>query len=572
MNLQEIFSKDNSIYETWKLCNADHADLPAIEYFGNQWTFKETDEMIDIYARAFMSMLPDRTRTVTFCVPTLPSTLFAFYALNKIGIRAQFVSHTILPSDPKEYIDETDTEILFLFDGFFSAVAGEIVKTNIKNIVVVPLSDGINTISDYVTDDIRPLLHKNDSVQKIKAALPHLNIIALDDFVSVGKQSTEAVKSVYNKGDTAVVLYTGGSTGIPKGVEKTNEEFIDMARIYLQANYFDYKTRDRNLILIPPNHPTSFVLGCVVPWFIGTTQVLQPIYSKDNFANDLYYLKAQSTIAAPSHFATLPLCNLPDGALSHVRILFCGGELVTPELATAVNKTLKRLKSQSQHMVVGYGMAELGPLTHLSYGVPELLNRVGKPIPEVIARIVDDNGNILGDNTRGNLEIKSPCRMKGYFKQPELTKAFFTEDGFAKTGDIAVRDENGYYDVLGRASDSIIMSDGSKVYLFDIERVVYKDPAVLECEVVGLEIGDKKEPIVHIVLNPEYIGKNDEVILRAHKLCREHLSVNEMPRAYKIREAFGTNPISTKRDYRSLLSEHDGYYEITGDSVRAVRF
>ena len=103
---KEIFNHDNSIYETWRLCNAGHPDLPAIEYFGNQWTFVETDVMIDIYARAFMSLLPDKSKSVTFCVPTLPSTLFAFYALNKIGIRANFVSHTILPSDPKEYITE----------------------------------------------------------------------------------------------------------------------------------------------------------------------------------------------------------------------------------------------------------------------------------------------------------------------------------------------------------------------------------------------------------------------------------------------------------------------------------
>ena len=83
-------------------------------------------------------------------------------------------------------------------------------------------------------------------------------------------------------------------------------------------------------------------------------------------------------------------------------------------------------------------------------------------------------GKLLGDNIRGNLEVKTPCRMKGYFKQPDLTAEFFTDDGFAITGDIAIRDENGYYDVLGRASDSILASDGSKVFLFDIEEMIYE--------------------------------------------------------------------------------------------------
>jgi long-chain acyl-CoA synthetase len=570
MNLKEIFSKENSIYETWRLCNAEHPDLPAIEYFGKQWTFKETDEMIDVYARAFMSMLPDKTKSVTFCVPTLPSTLFAFYALNKIGIRANFVSHTILPSDPKEHLDETDTEILVLLDGFFPAVATEIVKTSLKNIIIVSLADDIDTIPDYVLEQIRPLLHKSDSVQRIKAAMPHLNILSLDDFVSKGKQSTEAVKSVYNKGETAVVLYTGGSTGIPKGVEKTNDEFIVMANIYTQMNNFNINVSDRQLILIPPNHPTSFVHTIVLPWFFGSIQVLQPFYNKDTFAYDLHSTKTNFVMAAPNHYATLSKCNLPNNALKDLHWAYCGGEAVSFELAKSTNKTLLRLGVQNPYLVIGYGMSELGPMVIVTQGNPKLLNKVGRAVPGVATRIVDDSGNIIADNVRGNLEIKSPCRMKGYFKQPELTKAFFTEDGFAKTGDIAVRDENGYYDVLGRAGDSIIAPDGSKIFLFDIERVVYKDKAVLEAEVVGIDVDGKDVPVVHIVLNSDFVDKNEEVVLRVHKLCQEHLNENEMPYGYKFHEAFATNPISAKRDYRALMLEREGFYGVENGVVREV--
>jgi len=573
MNLKKIFSKETSIYETWRLCNAENSDIPAIEYFGNQWTFKETNEIIDIYARAFMSMLPDRTKSVTFCTPTLPSTLFAFYALNKIGIRANFVSHTILPSNPKEYIDETDTEILVLFDGFFPAVAPEITKTNIKNIIIISLSDNITTIPDYAPEQIRNRLQKGDSVQRIKSAIPHLNIISLDSFVSRGEQSTEAVESVFNKGETAVILYTGGSTGVPKGVEIINEAFAKMSMIFAHEDMnFNPKPGDRNMLIIPPNHPTAFVHGLVTWWNWGITQVLQPIYNKFAFASDLYNLKPQMTIAAPTLYATLPSCDLPDGALKHLHIPFCGGEAVTAELATSINNALKRLGAQNPYISIGYGMSEIGPCTHLSIGVSALVNKVGKPMPEVIARIVDDNGNVLGDNMRGNLQIKTPCRMKGYFKKPELTKEFFTEDGYAITGDIAVRDENGYYDVIGRAMDSIFEPDGSKTYLFDIERVIYKEAAVLEAEVVGIEVGGKRIPAVHIVLNPDSIGKDEEVIKRVHKLCQDNLPSNQIPHGYKIHEVFAVNPISTKRDYKALSLEYDGYFMVDGDMVRGVSF
>ena len=586
MNYNEIFSKDNSIYETWRLCNADNPDLPAVEYFGKQWTFGEVDEMIDVYAHAFMSLLPDRSKSVTFCVPTLPSMIFAFYALNKIGVRANFISDAILKSDASKYLDDTDSEILFILDKFYSNVATEVNKTKVKTIIVVSLMNDVGDLSKLIQQiklsnpDLKRVpkfLIKNkmkSAFSKIKAkyAVCGKEIINLSEFISFSENNTTPVEQRFTPNETAVVLYTGGSTGIPKGVEKTNEEFLAMARIYVKMNFFNLKAGARKLVLIPPNHPTSFVHSIILPWVSGKTLVLQPIYSKLTFAYDLFNLKPQILIAAPSHYATLPKCSLPDGALSHLKVAFCGGEAVSLELANSVNNALERLGAQRPCIISCYGMSELGPLTHNSFFMSTPLNKVGSPIPEVVARIVDDSGNILGDNIRGNLEIKTPCRMKGYFKQPELTKVFFTDDGFAITGDIAVRDEDGNYDVLGRATDLIVAPDGTKVYLFDIERIVYKDSAVLECEVIGLEVGGKKVPVVHIILNPEYIEKDEEVIPRIHKLCQEHLTKNEMPQGYKIRETFATNQISAKRDIASLALERDGYFAVENGVLRAVSF
>ncbi|MCL2821513.1 MAG: acyl--CoA ligase [Oscillospiraceae bacterium] len=567
-----IFSENNSIYETWRKCNSGHPDLPALEYFGNQWTLKHCEEIIDVYARAFLKLLPDKSKSVTFCTPTLPSTFFAFYALNKIGVRANFVSHTILPSNPKEYIEETDTEILVLFDGFFKTVAASLKKVSLKKIIIVSLSDGIETIPEYVSDKLRPYLQMKNSAGKIKLVMPFKKVLSVSKFTSIGKKETETVKPVYNADETAVVLYTGGSTGVPKGVEMTNEGFISMAKVYTSMSKFDIQVGDRQLILIPPNHPTSFVHTIIIPWFFGAIQVLQPLYNKDSFAFDLFTTKANIVMAAPNHYSALPVCDMSESTLKELKWAYCGGEAVSYEFALSVNKALVRLGARNPYLVIGYGMSEIGPMAIVTQNNPELINKVGKPITDVVARIVDDKGSVLGDNMRGNLEVKSPCRMKGYFKQPELTSIFFTEDGYAKTGDIAVRDENGYYDVIGRATDSIIAVDGSKVYLFDIERIIYKDPAVLEAEVIGLSVNGKDIPVVHIVLNSEHIGKENEVILRVHALCKEHLSVNEMPQGYKIREAFGTNPISAKRDYRALLEERDGYFMVDGDEVRAIGF
>ncbi|MCL1852390.1 MAG: acyl--CoA ligase [Peptococcaceae bacterium] len=572
MNIEKIFNQENSIYETWRLCNAEHGELTAIEYFGNTVTYKRMDEIIDLYARAFMAMLPDKTRSVTVCLAAMPVAAFVFYALNKIGVRVNYVSPAVMASDPKKYLDVNDTEILVLLDGFFSALSEGIKTTALKNMVVVSLADGIVTIPDYVPASIRARLKRADAIPKIKEALPQMRVLSLDEFLTIGRQSMETVPSLYTKGDSAVVLYTGGSTGIPKGVEKTNEEFLSLARVYNQNGDMDHECGDRFLVVVPPNHPTGLVHNVIMPGFYGATMIFQPFYDKNTFADDLCHTKATFAVGAPSHYATFPLSDLPDGALSHLRWAYCGGEPVSEQMANSVNAAMKRLGVQNPYLVVGYGMSEVGPVVFLTRGRPDLINKVGPPMRGALARIVDDHGHEVGNNVLGNIELKTNCTMKCYYKQPELTKAFFTDDGYAKTLDMGIRDDNGDYDILGRAEDWVAGPDGSKVYLFHIERVVYKDPAVLETEVVGLEINGRKEPVVHIVLQPDFKGRNEEVIVRVHKLCQEHLTKNQMPRGYKVRETFGTNAVSQKRDWKALLLEHDGYCLVEGETVREVNF
>ena len=173
-------------------------------------------------------------------------------------------------------------------------------------------------------------------------------------------------------------------------------------------------------------------------------------------------------------------------------------------------------------LVYAYGMSELGPLAIVSPYERGLDGKVGKPIPGVDARIVDDKGNLLGTNERGNLQIKAECAMKGYFNNPQLTEAFYTDDGYAITGDIATRDENGNYSVIGRATDSFISNNGRRIFLFDIENCIYrlKPNVISEAEVVGLPINGTTEkiPVAHLVLNNDYKGQEAEIIQELDEL------------------------------------------------------
>ena len=554
---------NKSIYQYWHETNKGKENYRALEYFGNAWTFAETDRMIKDYAKAISHLNFNSEDTITICAPLIPSTIAIFYAANMLGIQVNLISPELLKANTKKYLNETDTNTLVILDRFYPFVAEEISNAMTKHVVVTSLSDD-------APDFVREKLGGMDFFETYKELPKEINYFNKDQFLDSGKYSFIKVNPLFVPNKTAVVLYTGGSTGIPKGVELINEKINIQARNWeADGINIDFVPGDRNMLLIPPNHPTSLVVGLTSPWACkdgGVTQVCQPIYNRFTFATDIISNQINAVIAAPSHYATLQSSKVMSGDFQMLKNPFCGGEAIPVELSIAINYSLNISGAQNE-LIYGYGMSELGPITHVSPYIRGLKNKVGKPLPGVECRIVDDYGNILDNNERGNLEIKAECVMKGYFKNPKLTRAFFTEDGFAKTGDIASRDNDGFYSVPGRATDSFIANNGKKVFLFDIENFVYKSKpeAIAEAEAVGLPIEGTTEkiPVVHAVLKEEYRGKEAEIITELDEKCKNSdLDYYEIPRGYKIRTAFATNPISTKRDYKALAEERDSYYTI----------
>jgi long-chain acyl-CoA synthetase len=585
MTKKTAFQKINpnqSIYQAWREQNLEknnRGNLCACEYFENRMTFAEIDTSINNYARSFKQLRRNSDSSVTFCAPTLPSTMIAFYALNKLGVRTNFVSAEILQSNGPEYLDKTDSETLVLFDGFYEKIAGEIGKTGVKNILLVSLADNITDIPNQTPERLKHILDpdfRNQNFNKIKSVGSSIHkrkeYLNLDEFVSAAKNNADEIVARFTPEDTAVILYSGGSTGIPKGVEKRNEEFNHMLAFYPEVLHMDNLENIRNGIFIPPNHPTSLVHSIIEPWAMGATNVLQPIYDKNTFPDDIYRLGINYAVAAPSHYAMFQKCNLPDGALKKFHVPMTGGESVSRELAETVNKVFKKLGCPSP-LIVGYGMSEMGPTNIFTVGEKGLGNKPGKPVPSVKARIIDDNGKELGANQRGGLEIFAPyVRMKGYYQNPKLTQEFFTEDGWGKTGDVAVRDEDGNYEIFGRESDHFIDANGEKHYLFDIENVTYHHPAIAEAEATKLITFEGEIPVSTVVLKDEYQGREEDILNELYELYEENLSPAEIPHGVRFIESFATNPVSTKRDYKILQKIRIGYYAIDNGQTCKVTF
>jgi long-chain acyl-CoA synthetase len=200
----------------------------------------------------------------------------------------------------------------------------------------------------------------------------------------------------------------------------------------------------------------------------------------------------------------------------------------------------------------------------------------GKPYSHIVVSAFDpDTDEELGYNRRGEIRVITPCRMLGYYKNPEATAEFFRKgkDGqvWGCSGDMGYIDEDGNVFIEGRATDYIISESGSKIWLFDIESVLLADEAVQLCEAVGLEVGGANIPVAHLVLHQDCQEPPETVIRRIHEACTTTLPPEAVPRAYKIRDSFNTLP-SGKRDTLSLKAEREGYIAVEESGLREANF
>ena len=541
----------------------NNLDVTAFESLGgSSIDYRTFFKMINVYAKAFLEIGIQNGDMVTICSTGTLDTILNFSALNRIGATAQLVNPNYLKVNGKKYINDTNCKLLICMDRFYPLLKEELEKTNIKKILV-------SSMSEYSSFLYKVLISR----KKIKKEdrIPEVEYIELPEFIKKGENSNIKLERIpYEKEKPAVIAYTSGTTGDPKGIVHTNDSINNMISIYAMTNGFGPGKGDRNLVLIPPMYLTSFVHSIFGTMILGPTNILQPIYNPATFGKDLKKYEPKTVIASKGHYIGLQNSNLKKDSLSFLQYPYCGGEAFSKATIKKINDILEYYGIPP--IILGYGLSEFGTMTMFNSDVPSRTNESGILIPEVEAKILDlKTKEPVKRGERGELYINTPAMMKEYLNNPEATSQFITIDEsgkrWGKTGDIAaiIGEHNGkdIYEVFGRKSDSFINSEGERIYLFDIENKIEEIKAVKEAEIISLEIGGKNVPIAHIILNEKMdIDEKSAVIYINEKLKEAFSDSNYIPYAYKIRKKFETSPISGKRDYKILESELDEFYKI----------
>lgn len=474
---------------------ADYVDAALVKYAernafisgstGVALTYRELDTLSRQVAAYFQSELnlPKGAR-VALMMPNLLQYPVCLFGLLRAGYVVVNVNPMYTPRELEHQLKDSGAEAMIVVELFANTLAKVIANTSVKHVVVTALTDMMPWAKRMIG---------NFLIRQVKKAVPAYNLkgsIGLRDALSIG--STRSFQPVtFKPDDLAFLQYTGGTTGVSKGAMLTHNNVL--ANIEQGKVWFD-PIIDKNeamigVTAIPLYH--IFALGtCISGLDAGGTNVL---------VSDPRNIPAFVKVLSRYKFATLPavntlfigLLNDPKFAkLDFSKLLFgIGGGAATQR---AVAEQWQQVTGRP--LLEGFGLTECSPTVTVNpYNLREFRGGIGFPLPSTEISIRDEDGTELPVGVPGEICVRGPQVMKGYWQRPKETAAVMTVDGFLRTGDIGIMEEDGYLKIVDRLKDMILVS-GFNVYPNELEEVVMTHPGVLEVAAVGKkseETGEK---------------------------------------------------------------------------------
>jgi len=362
---------------------------------------------------------------------------------------------------------------------------------------------------------------------------PHPTLVVCDhgdiSFARLAEKGTAGFKTVdRHRHDTAAILYTGGTTGVPKGAMLSHENL--QTSIFNVAHYERSTQDDRALCFLPLNHVFGQMHIMNATVFSGGGLVIQPGFDLDKVLEAIERHRVTKFYAVPTVY--IRLLRLPDlrERMGSVRYCFSAA-------ASMAIEVVREWKARTGlNIYEAYGMTESASIVTYNHYYRHVVGSVGTPANLVEVQIRDLEGNVLGPGERGEICICGPNITKGYLNQPEETEAAFWGDWF-RSGDIGVIDEDGYLYVVDRLKDMII-TGGENVYPREVEEVLYTRPEVLECAVIGLPDPEYGERVTAFIvpqkgqqIDPASLRDYLKARLAAFKVPKEYITVDELPKS-----------------------------------------
>ena len=545
-----------NVYRFMLKANENNMDGTALIHFKTPLSYRKLESMVEEYASSFKAIGVKEGDLVSFVSLAVPDCVASVYALSKIGATANMIDPRMDEKSIADRIMRSNSKVLIVLDAVFNKV--------------LPILDGVK--QDYVlihrVSRHQPSLMRFIVDRKIRGAIgmkiPYgtKNITTWEDFMAKGA-GKKVEDAPYKADATVAITYTGGTTGVPKGVMITNQSMNAVALNFMNWG-IDYAPGQRFLGIIPIFSSYGMVCGMHMP--LCMNQQLIPIakFNPAEFGKLVRDYRPNHMISTPAFYEMMMESKEVRGLdMSFVVTLGSGGDTMNEGLENKLKAFMKEHNIRYP-LAQGYGMSELSAAATFGVNNIHKAGSVGIPSPNTTIGIFDpETGEELTYNQDGEICITGPSMMKGYWNMPEETDNIMKKhaDGrvWIHSGDIGHIDEEGFLFVVGRIKRMITRFDGHKVFPSTIEGVIVAHEAVANSSVVAvrdLEHGQGDQPIAIIEVLDGF--DRDEVCKEVMQKCLNECEERGRPVAVIAIDAIPMTGMG-KNDYRTLEKQYYNY-------------
>ena len=510
-----------------------YADRPAYSFMGKEMSFGETDRLSRAFAAYLQGLGLAQGDRVAIMMPNVPQYPVVVAAILRAGYVVVNVNPLYTARELEHQLKDSGSKAIVIIENFAATLEKCIAATPVKHVVLCTMGDRLGLLKGSLVNFV---------VRKVKKLVPPFSLpsaVRFNEAIAQGERGSLRQPDI-KPDDVAVLQYTGGTTGVSKGAVLLHRNVI--ANV-LQSEIWNSPVMKKvpageqptGVCALPLYHIFAFTVGMMLSMRTGGKLILIP-NPRD--------LPAVLKELSKHTFHSFPAVNtLFNGLANHpdfnkvnwgnLKVSVGGGMAVQGAVAD------KWLKQTGCPICEGYGLSETSPsascnpVTNTSF-----TGTIGVPLPSTWMKIIDDEGRDVPQGQPGEIAIKGPQVMAGYWQRPDETAKVMTADGWFKSGDVGIMDEKGFFRIVDRKKDMVLVS-GFNVYPNEIEDVVAKLAGVLECACVGVADEKTGEAVKLVIVKKDPALTEEQV--RAY--CKENLTGYKQPKVIEFRTDLPKTPV-----------------------------
>ncbi len=498
----------------------------ALEFQNNKYTYKQFMEQVERMSAAFMLRGIKEGDKVTICMPNVPQAVICLYALNRIGAIANMVHPLSSKKNITFYVDFSKSKMILTLDMFYAKVKKAVAESEGKPTIIVA------RIEDELKFPLNFLYKYVKNKDNLKYPDSKDDVLWTDLYKSSEGVGVPPIE--YKEGRTAVILYSGGTSGTPKGICLSDFNFNALAMQIAEIAGANLNNKCSFLSVMPIFHGFGLGIGIHTVLANGAKSILIPQFTAESYAKDVVKKKPNFIAGVPTLYeGLLKSKTFENKDLSFLIGVFSGGDALSPELKKRADKFLKDHNANIQ-IREGYGLTECVTASCVTPYDRAKEGSIGVPLRDTYYKIVEPNTfEELPLGEQGEIILTGPTLMIGYLDNEEETaKSIRTDENGTRwlfTGDLGYMDEDNFVYFKQRIKRMIITS-GYNVYPSHIENILEKHPDVDYCCVIGVKDYYKMQRVRAYIVLKDGVQKTDEEKEKILTYCREYLDRFEMPK------------------------------------------